>query len=417
MGRLSPARQGRVRVQVGLVRAEPVAEAAVPLVLVSVVGPDAPPYAEIFPHNKVRDTRNGGADGCVEHLRFLGREDLRGLPDLSGRSPSCLRDAVRLAAAAGAPYVDVLLARSRHTRPGELGTDEVMGLLGPSLDGMPGAMVVFIDAAGAPATGPTDPLDPEARQQLLYRTVATHAPGLVERYQIGLLDLAGEPAAFLGRLPSADVGLVQWTGAPERVAAHGWRSGAAAVGGLLCQPDRIMTRGPEDSAISLGAGRAVREDRRRLLGGDGPLPTLPAPDRPLLHLAVHDTRDEARVVGEDTLRHPVGAWPLPSLRTLKILHLRVVRAAEAFVFRPVQPLHAFALALAIDEVLRPLAEVGVLVGPDGKGLPQVTGDLMTEPAAPGLGVTISAQVRPWCRAVQIRVGVRSGEGADVEVAA
>lgn len=410
-------RQGRVRVSVGLVRAEPLPEAAVPLVLLGVVPADAPLYAERFPFNKVRATRNGGADGAVEHLRFLGREDLSGLPGLSGPAPSTMRDAVRLAAAAGAPYVDVVLARHRDSQAGVLGTDELAGLISPSLDLMPGCLVVFVDAAGPPALGQRDPLSVDARQQLLYQTIRTHAPGLTERYQIGLLDLFGPPDALLERLPSADVSLVRWVGRRERLQAHGWRSGAAAVAGMLCQADRLMTTGPEGATVELGPGRAVRSDRRVMLGLEPAAPAAQIADRALLQLVLQDEADQARVAGEDTLRRPVRAWPLAALRTLKILHLRVVRAAEPFVFRPVQPLHAFALSMAVQEVLGPLTAAGVLVGPDGKGAPKVSSDLVTDPGAPGLSATISAQIRPWCRGVEIRVGVASGERATVEVAA
>ena len=416
MGRPRTTRQSRVRVQVGLVRAEPLPDAAVPLVLVGVVPPGAPLYAERFPFNVVRDTRNGGDEGKVEHLRFLGREDLRGLPSLRDAAPSLMRDAVRLAASAGATYVDVLLARHRSSQAGVFGTDDVVGLLGPSLDLMPGALVVFVDAAGPPAAGPTDPLTEEHRQDLLYRAIKAHAPGLMERYQVGLMDGAGDLARLLGRLPSADVGLCTWVGEPDRLRTHGWRSGAA-VAGLLSQPDRVMTRGPEDSPVALGPGRAIRGDRRRLLGLAPDEASMTLSDDPVLQLLVDSDRDEARVVGEDTLRHPVRAWPLAALRTLKILHLRIARAAEPFVFRPVQPLHAFALSMAMQEVLGPLTQAGVLVGPDGKGPPTVSSDLVTDPGAPGLSATIAAQIRPWARSVEIRVGVQSGERANVEVAA
>ncbi len=417
MGTAPSNRQGRVRVRVGLVRSEPLPDAAVPLVLLAVVPPDAPRYAERFPNNRVRATRDGGDHSAVEHLRFLGREDLSGLPGLSSVAPSSLRDAVRLAASAGAPYVDVLIARHRDSELGLFGSDELVGLLGPSLNLLPGAIVVFVDAAGPPPTSPRDTRPTEARQELLYRTICAHAPGLMERYQIGLLDLVGPPDPILGRLPSADVGLVRWVGSSERLRAHGWRSGAAAVGGMLCQPDRLMTTGPEDATLDLGPGRKIRVDRRVLLGLEPATPPIRASDRALLQLVLDPTDDQARVAGEDTLRRPVGAWPLAALRTLKILHLRVVRAAEPFVFRPVQPLHAFALSMAVQEVLGPLTAAGVLVGPDGSGPPKVSSGLVTDPGAPGLSATISAQIRPWCRSVEIRVGVSSGERATVEVAA
>ena len=51
----------------GLVRSEPLPDAAVPLVLLAVVPPDAPRYAERFPNNRVRATRDGGDHSAVEH--------------------------------------------------------------------------------------------------------------------------------------------------------------------------------------------------------------------------------------------------------------------------------------------------------------------------------------------------------------
>jgi hypothetical protein len=43
--------------------------------------------------------------------------------------------------------------------------------------------------------------------------------------------------------------------------------------------------------------------------------------------------------------------------------------------------------------------------------------MIRDPSAPGLVANISAQIRPWCRDIKIRVGLRSGGTPEIEMRA
>jgi hypothetical protein len=83
-------------------------------------------------------------------------------------------------------------------------------------------------------------------------------------------------------------------------------------------------------------------------------------------------------------------------------------AAELFTFQPVHSAQAVNMALAIAHVLRPFVDAGVIVGPDGRGLPIVDAEALRDPAAPGLVATLAVQVRPWCNVVRLKVDVQAG---------
>jgi hypothetical protein len=116
-------------------------------------------------------------------------------------------------------------------------------------------------------------------------------------------------------------------------------------------------------------------------------------------------------------RAPVGQWTIPALRTVKALHWQIVRASSLVTFQLVNPAQTFALQVAINEAIRPFVQAGVLVGPDAAGPPTVTTEMIRDPSAPGLVANISAQIRPWCRDIKIRVGLRSGGTPEIEMRA
>ena len=111
----------------------------------------------------------------------------------------------------------------------------------------------------------------------------------------------------------------------------------------------------------------------------------------------------------------MGQWSLPALRTVKAIHHRIMFAAEQFVFRPVDSVNAFSLVTALDIVLRPFVEGGALVGPSGEGGPVLTGDTIRNRDAPGLVAEISAQLRPWCQDVKVRVAVDPGQQPSIDI--
>ena len=150
---------------------------------------------------------------------------------------------------------------------------------------------------------------------------------------------------------------------------------------------------------------------------------LPGPQQSVYTMAANavlrliDRRNRAVVRSEPTLRRPIGEWSLPAVRTAKAVHQRVVSAAEPYVFERLERAQAFALVAAVSESLGPFIAAGVLVGPDGSGPPEVTGGVDANPVAPGLHADVTAQLRPWCQLVSVRVALRGGAQPTLELPA
>ena len=66
------------------------------------------------------------------------------------------------------------------------------------------------------------------------------------------------------------------------------------------------------------------------------------------------------------------------------------------------------LKAAMENVLRPFYESGVLVGPDGKGPPDVSAEPIPSQSTPMLSVDLSAQIKPWCQNISLKVMVKEG---------
>jgi hypothetical protein len=417
---LSGRPQRRVQVRVSTVRTASRRPASAGLCVVGVCPPRWPWLSQRYPHARVTDTRFATESAAVEHLRFTPGQEVDGLPGLSPRAPSRVRDAVRLALAAGAPSVDVVLARAGSLLPWDLDDPEVAGLLDPFLNQLPEAVLVYPDAGGpCPVTPPTRRAE-GATWARLERMIRVHRAGWRARYQVALLDCAEGDDDIVRALAEPIVGdaaLCRFVGSAPRLARHGWRSAAAAVGALVLTPGATVMAGISGRAIDLGPGRSVRSDRRAELGfaRSSPAP-VPHDGSPFVDLALDDDLDRAVVLREPTLREPMGDWSLPALRTVKSIHHRIVQAAEAFVFRPVDVAQGLALVLSLQETLRPFTAAGILLGPDGVGPPRITGDIDKSPHTPGLLADVTAQVRPWCRGVNVRVAVRA-TGPSLEVSA
>ena len=64
---------------------------------------------------------------------------------------------------------------------------------------------------------------------------------------------------------------------------------------------------------------------------------------------------------------------------------------------------------SVELVLEPFYTRGIVVGPNGAGAPVVSAGVTRSRTEPGLYVDLTAQVRPWCQQVSIRVMVKTGE--------
>ncbi len=406
----------RVQVQVGVRRSAARAPVEPRMCVVGLAPRTGRWVSDRLPSAVVR-APNRDADGvAVEHLRLGPQDELGAVPGLMGGQPSLVRDAVQLALLAGAPAVDLLLLRAPGLAPHQLDRPEVLAALGSALPALPGVMVVVPDASG-PAPVREGPLsDPEGRALRLGRLAAGLGPTLREAWQVGFLDvppaLFGQMPALLGGAAGQDLCLWAWQGEGAVVARHGWRSAAAAAAGLVARADDDLFLAKTRRSLPVGAGREVRARAAARAA-------LPAPPGLVnaLHLDAADGGDLARVGGELSLRAPAGEWGLAALRTVKLIHQRVLLAAEEFVFRPVHEAEAFALTAALDIVLRPFVSAGLLVGPGGDGAPEVFASVDRDASRPALVAELAASVRPWARGLRVRVGVDPGEAARVEVSA
>ena len=107
-------------------------------------------------------------------------------------------------------------------------------------------------------------------------------------------------------------------------------------------------------------------------------------------------------------------WSIPAVRTVKSIHMSLRRTADQFVFRPVRETEALILKAAMENVLRPFYESGVLVGPDGKGPPDVTAEPLPSHSIPMLSVDLAAQIRPWCQNISLKVMVKEGSAPMIQ---
>lgn len=409
-----------VTVRLGSARPAPAASGVAPLALIGVVEEQAPWLATLLPRAVVRDTRFPGPTGAVEHLRIGASDPLDALPGLAG-ARSRLRDAARIALSAGAPSVDVLVARCRGSRPWQLHNPEIIALLDQFLADLPGAVLVYPDLGGPEPAGPGEPARVEERVEALIEGASRLAPGWRERFQIGLLDLPpgaeGWERIVLSRLLGLDAGLCRWRGSEAAAAAHGWRSAAAAVGAALTRDGWREGLSLEGRRLPLPPGRRTAASRAPALS-QAPATAVPRSedeDRLLVDLALAHGAPEATVQREPSLRSPDGAWTLPALRIVKAIHRLVVETASRFVFDTADDGRATALAAAVAHALSPFVDAGMLVGPDQHGPPELDGWPDADPAAPALWVELSGWLRPWSQSVSVRVSVRPGLPAELEV--
>ena len=337
---------------------------------------------------------------CIEHTRFRSSDGLVALPGLDHDEPSLLRDAVACSLSAGAPAVDIVAVRVGRDATGEDVLDQILAYL-PELTG--GILCI-----------------PDLRQstsESLVGAVQALGPFLSEFMIVACLDVSpGEDEVALSEaLMGADVALCAWTGRADRLGAHGWRSAAAVVAGVLAASTAHPGESLLDVSVALPPGRVVDVGRLSKLTVRDSAPVQEVTPSEVIYLRLDSGKDRATVESEPVLRMPVGTWTLPSLLLVKRLHRAVVETAAEFTFRPVTDPHAFALTTAMIGALYPFVAAGLLVGSGGKGVPEVTVGSVRDPLSPGFLVDFVGVLQPWSRKVEVRVRLHGGSSPEVSV--
>ena len=404
----------RVDIKVGLTRPRSPRQQPPRVCIVGIATQDSPWLSDILPEARVKTTKlsHGGTE-AVEQLRFSSKSEQGPLPHIASHTPSRIRDAFRLAIDAGAPEVDLLLVRSEGCNPWDLDRPQISELLGPFLTEMAGVVLVFPDAGGPWPNNRAALVPTWDRMVRLRNTIRQFATRWSDHYQLALMDMVpGTPVEnrqILLGIAGSDVALCQWTGSYEDIQRHGWRPGCAALGGLLAARGDNITQGIVGQSIELGSGRYTVRSRASSLGRAVPPPLDSVISNTCTVLELQPGTNRAEIMSSPTFRRPLGEWSISSVRTVKMIHQKLVEAADMFVFRPAREIEATALGASVELVLEPYFNKGIVVGPNGSGAPVVSAGVTRSRTEPGLYVDLSAQVRPWCQEVAVRVMVKTGE--------
>jgi hypothetical protein len=375
---------------------------------------NAPVISDLAPATLIRRSPTDPDQPFVEQVRLSSIVQQSLLPSISMSMPSRLRDSLRILLAAGAPEADFILARAPGVCPWDLDHPSVAEMFIAYFNATQGAFCVFPDAGGPwPRSYSTHPApNLYERQTRLLQTARLYSPYITDNYQIGLMDMVIPPKdeleSALFSLRGSDIAMCTWSGSFRDMRKHGWRSACAAIGSFASPRVETPTHSLIGHTISLGAGRKIVQDRSTLFGAPKGEPMEPDIQESCVVLKIHPVLDRAHIQSEMTFRRPMFEWPLPVMRTMKLIHKALSQAADLFVFRPVREIEAIALKTAIELVLQPFHDYGIVVGPDGSGRPTVSGRAIRDRETPMLSCDISAQVRPWCQSVSLRVMVKSG---------
>lgn len=413
-----PGERGRVEVDVGVAARRPEPRVQVPLAIVALAPPDFPLLGDASPRVVVRASRPSASKVHVEQLRFTSQQEARILPGLDASQPSRVRDTAMLALDTGAPFLDVVLVHGTPLKPWEMDRQALIPVLEPFMEELHGAFLLYPDVPGPTTVGRSGGEDSEETWVRLRRFVRIHGRGWSERYQIALLDSGplDDPKTreHLSRLSGVDVMLTAWEGSVADQRRHGWRCGGAVIAGMVLGFGNSIYRGPTGNRIDLPGGRRVASTPR--FEASRMVDHSQWTDEVCV-LSLEKGGRRARVLSEPCLRRPTGTWGFAALRTAKLIHRRIVEAAQQVVFKPANDAHAFALITAIDTAIRPFVKHGLLIGPSGDRTPEMSADVVRDPNAPGLVATIEGQLRPWCTTVKLSVEVRDGGRVGMEVQA
>lgn len=405
----------RVNIDIGLTR--PISPKSIPpkIIVFGIVPMDYPVISEIAPQVMIQRSPTGYNEPYVEQVRLSSASQQALLPSISGRHPSKLRDTFRTILATGCKEVDFVLARSPTLKAWDVSEMEAAEMFIPFLNSTPDSICLFPDAGGPWPRSikqyvPQEVLDVRLTRQINMTRI--YGQYLLDNFQFGMMDLVMPPVSqlqnYLRALQGGDFAACLWSGEHKSLLKHGWRSPCAAIGGLLASNDHLLVTSSIGNNIPIGNGRKVVESRAVLLGAPKEVPVNPDIDDNCVVLRLDPESDIAQVHSEMTFRRPMFQWPIPALRTMKKIHMALTRAAELFVFRPVQQPEAIALQTSIESVLDPFYKAGVLVGPDGTSKPRVSGTAIPSRTKPMLSVDLSAQVKPWCQSISLKVMVKSG---------
>ncbi len=404
--------------RVGVARPQAIRRQRPKLALAAVCPVDAPWLCERYPGFKIKNTRFPSGDGAVEHLRLPRGADLSGLPGLDGSQPSLLRDSVRLAFNANVDVLDIVVARSRGKLPWDLGSPEIRQLLQPFLSELSGLVIAFPDAVGRPQLGTLETPVPE-RLMSLVSTVVEWGPFLREHYQVGFADLPPDGGSdlfdALRVMRDNDFVLAGWEGEGAGLERHGWRSASTLLAALVTRT-ALPTQSVSGQRVSIADGRRVALGRHRELGQ---IPERRQPPEHIEHaaarLVVRRTGTEVDVWTEGSLRAPAGAWSIPMLRTAKLVHQRLMIAANQFVFRPATPETALTLQNALRLALQDY-EARNIVGGEKEGEPSmVLAQVIPSRPTPMLSANVTCFLRPWLKKVNVDITVRPGESPVMRV--
>ena len=337
--------------------------------------------------------------------------DLKTLDRFPGtREGSNLRDLIGLALRAGAPMVHVIL----HDRDDG---ESAHRLVSDIYDQFPLALIVFADFSLWASREP-------AWHIKVGRGLKAWKETLRENHQVGLFDLPPITVDRWGR-PSGPEGLVEavqdiywtcdgvdvaaftWTGEPNGLRRHGWRSAAAVAAGLLAKTDGgAPTARLLDREVVLPGGRYGTISRAYELDSRPWTVSLPDAIRPLVNAVKLDDDGQTATFDGQVLLRP--DWEIPAHRVLRFLYYGLYQAAQASVFRPANQMEALALAERLTDSTKLLVANDLVIGPSEEGGPEVTAWVENTENGPSMVAEISAQLRPWGKDIDLKFRLSGG---------
>ena len=412
--------QRRISIDLELTRPKSPKEQLPMVTVIGIVPTNAPKFAEVASNTIIRRSPNLGEDQLyVEHVRLSSPVQQVLLPSIQAKVPSKLRSALISILSSGAREVDFILARGPNLLPWDVHEPAVVEMVSSFLQGCQGSVVVLPDAGGPWPRVFSQTTDDYDRIARLHATVHMYTPHFVDNYQLGFMDVIlptnfKDAENYIKTFRGTDVSLCSWAGDQQSIQEHGWKSASAHMAGYMGGQLSYITQSLVGHKVPLGIPRKKNHNRSRLLGAPKTLQLHPVLDQNCIVLALPEKADHCKIHSELTFRNPMYEWSIPAIRTVKSIHMAIRRAADPFVFAPVREAEAMILKAAMESVLEPFFSAGVIVGPDGKGPPTVSAEPIRSPSAPMLSVDLSAQIKPWCQNISIKLMVKQGLQPEIE---